>query len=488
MEDILAVSRNTSWRPPLEENDDYQALHGVSMSPNYLGTPARQGRGEGGDDLINFRDPSILPPRSSHDGYYGSSRPWWFPAQPPSSDQRNNPQQLPPIVDLHVSAIGSRSVSSSVLGGSSSSSDDHTPGETPLPTSIPLIHRPSGRSHYSTSPTPSRDSSLRIQQEQEKHDRFNNRISQAIMARLRASQRPSATTAPVRAYSHCTTIGSEVSRAPSYPIISMSRTQTDVMRSSYTPHNVYCQGVEDSSERLWPSLMLPPTPSPSPTHTLRMVEGLLDPVTNRPPQASTASFQDHNDYSRRFNGCVCFPYLLFRKISGLKSSVFRCHFFYSLLMIIFKVRLLWRPWIWVKEGHEFRQVLLLLLLLALLFCFLDTLNNIITGKERYFNRLVRRVFSFSSCYTSFQKSVVPALFGFHHVAKQTSQYCARYNQAAAQHDQQHTRTVKDMALPPQLFRALENLRDQVKDAIWALSSCLCQQTPAVKINGRTCKF
>ncbi|KIM36166.1 hypothetical protein M413DRAFT_449359 [Hebeloma cylindrosporum] len=42
-----------------------------------------------------------------------------------------------------------------------------------------------------------------------------------------------------------------------------------------------------------------------------------------------------------------------------------------------------------------------------------------------------------------------------------------------------------MAVPPQLFRALENLRDQAKDAIWALSSCLCQQTPKVKINGRT---
>lgn len=42
-----------------------------------------------------------------------------------------------------------------------------------------------------------------------------------------------------------------------------------------------------------------------------------------------------------------------------------------------------------------------------------------------------------------------------------------------------------MALPPQLFRALENFKDQAKDAFWALSSCLCQQTPKVKINGRT---
>lgn len=50
------------------------------------------------------------------------------------------------------------------------------------------------------------------------------------------------------------------------------------------------------------------------------------------------------------------------------------------------------------------------------------------------------------------------------------------------------KAVKGMALPPQLFRAFENFRDQAKDAIWALSSCLCQQTPAVKINGRTCEF
>ncbi|KAF8907261.1 kinase-like domain-containing protein [Gymnopilus junonius] len=42
-----------------------------------------------------------------------------------------------------------------------------------------------------------------------------------------------------------------------------------------------------------------------------------------------------------------------------------------------------------------------------------------------------------------------------------------------------------MSLPPQLLRSLENFRDQAKDAIWALTSCLCQQTAKVKINGRT---
>lgn len=45
-----------------------------------------------------------------------------------------------------------------------------------------------------------------------------------------------------------------------------------------------------------------------------------------------------------------------------------------------------------------------------------------------------------------------------------------------------------MSFPPQLIRTLETLRDQAKDAVWALSSCLCQQTPKIKINGRTCKL
>ncbi|THV07287.1 other/NAK protein kinase [Dendrothele bispora CBS 962.96] len=42
-----------------------------------------------------------------------------------------------------------------------------------------------------------------------------------------------------------------------------------------------------------------------------------------------------------------------------------------------------------------------------------------------------------------------------------------------------------MALPPQFLRALDNFKDQAKDALWALSSCLCQQSAKVKINGRT---
>ncbi|KAJ6520895.1 other/NAK protein kinase [Mycena vulgaris] len=40
----------------------------------------------------------------------------------------------------------------------------------------------------------------------------------------------------------------------------------------------------------------------------------------------------------------------------------------------------------------------------------------------------------------------------------------------------------------QLLRALDSLKDQTKDALWALSSCLCQQSAKVKINGRTFKI
>ncbi|KAJ7364356.1 other/NAK protein kinase [Mycena albidolilacea] len=39
-----------------------------------------------------------------------------------------------------------------------------------------------------------------------------------------------------------------------------------------------------------------------------------------------------------------------------------------------------------------------------------------------------------------------------------------------------------------LLRAFDNFKDQTKDAIWALSSCLCQQSAKVKINGRTFKI
>ena len=37
-----------------------------------------------------------------------------------------------------------------------------------------------------------------------------------------------------------------------------------------------------------------------------------------------------------------------------------------------------------------------------------------------------------------------------------------------------------------LLRAFDSLIDQAKDALWAVSSCVCQQSAKVKINGRTC--
>ncbi|KAG6828541.1 hypothetical protein H0H92_007619 [Tricholoma furcatifolium] len=39
--------------------------------------------------------------------------------------------------------------------------------------------------------------------------------------------------------------------------------------------------------------------------------------------------------------------------------------------------------------------------------------------------------------------------------------------------------------PPQFFSVFESFKDQAKDAIYALTSCLCQQSAKVKINGRT---
>jgi serine/threonine kinase 16 len=42
-----------------------------------------------------------------------------------------------------------------------------------------------------------------------------------------------------------------------------------------------------------------------------------------------------------------------------------------------------------------------------------------------------------------------------------------------------------MSISPQFLRALDSIKDQVKDALWALSSCICQQSAKVKINGRT---
>ena len=157
MEDILAVSRyNTSWRPPLEADDDehYLAAPGRSLSSNYPKASGSQGERRPFDDLhsviggrngsaesanangasLAFRSqppvaqtpygsthsrgpPLLFPSHSSNDSSHGSSRPWWGP-EPLNINKRNNSQKTPLTVDSHVSAIGRRSDSSLGVGGS----------------------------------------------------------------------------------------------------------------------------------------------------------------------------------------------------------------------------------------------------------------------------------------------------------------------------------------------------------------------------------
>ncbi|KAL5526455.1 ENV7 [Sanghuangporus sanghuang] len=45
-----------------------------------------------------------------------------------------------------------------------------------------------------------------------------------------------------------------------------------------------------------------------------------------------------------------------------------------------------------------------------------------------------------------------------------------------------------MSLPPQLLQSLDGLKERVKDALYAFTSCLCHQSAKVKINGRTFKI
>lgn len=47
--------------------------------------------------------------------------------------------------------------------------------------------------------------------------------------------------------------------------------------------------------------------------------------------------------------------------------------------------------------------------------------------------------------------------------------------------------IQNMALS-YLASTFDTLKEQAKDAIWALSSCLCQQSAKIKINGRTCQY
>ena len=307
--------------------------------------------------------PISLSSYSSNDSH-GSSRPWWWEksTEPLNVHKRNSSQNLSPTVDSHVSAIGRRSISSLGLGGSSSSNGHLGPGssgETLLPgnrhTSIPEqpkpVHKLSGRRHYSTPPTAfvGRNSSLEYgtertpppqqqqqqQQVEEQNQRYrgNRSLSQIILARILASRR-SSNASTEKAYSQCTTLESEES-APSRtsshmyspsllnPPIAMSQTVVPP-RTSYTfpRQHLLPTPRQDTSRGLvrWPmaDVTLPPpfpaAPSPVPTDTSSMVEGLLHPrlgmALGSSQRASAMSLRDHEDYTRPING-VCFPFVFF---------------------------------------------------------------------------------------------------------------------------------------------------------------------------------
>ena len=43
-----------------------------------------------------------------------------------------------------------------------------------------------------------------------------------------------------------------------------------------------------------------------------------------------------------------------------------------------------------------------------------------------------------------------------------------------------------MAYQDLILRKLDSLKDQAKDALWAVTSCVCKPAAKIKINGRTC--
>jgi len=306
------------------------------------------------------RGPFISPSYSNDS--YGYPRPLWAPTEPLNINKLNSSQKLSPTVDSHVSANGRRSASSLGHGDSTSSNGHHGPGssgETLLPrgssnrsTLIPepprLVHKLIGRRHDSTPPTAfvGRESSLeydtqlmrieeRQQEERSQQDRANKSISQVILARIRASRRTS-DGSTIKAYSQCTTLeseGSAPSRTSSYmyspsllnPPISMSMTvphsphggTTSTTRSSYTFQSSLLplrQDIATTSKGnvRWPDIGIPPrppsAPSPVPTDTSSMVEGLLHPrlgmALASSQQASVMSLRDHEDYTRPINGLV----------------------------------------------------------------------------------------------------------------------------------------------------------------------------------------
>lgn len=349
MEDIFAASRNASWRSPLEadDDDDYFAPYGRSISPNFPRSFGSHGHddgrffddhlsaeGNGSAESADASGASLMkapvaqtfhrsknPKDPSNYSSDHTSRPWWHNTEPLNVNKRSNSQQPPLSVDSHVSARSTGSSGEAFLLGEKTRRSSIT---EPKP-----IHKTSGRRHYFTPPTAfvlGHDSSLeyatrRIRQhqdEQKQQDLIDQSISQIILARLR---RPSTATT-VNSCSQYTTIRSEglgSSRTPShmYPPSLLNPPMVVAPSqgvSSHTPDNMINQhrypGAGETSERLfWPSVILPPaSPAPS-TDTSSMVEGLLHPrlgtALAQSQQASFTSLRDHEDYTRPIIG-VCF--------------------------------------------------------------------------------------------------------------------------------------------------------------------------------------
>jgi len=328
---------------------DANAFGALPMQTAFGGRPRMPSVGQTLHGPTNPMGPLAFP-SYSYNGNHGISRPW-SSTEPLNINKRINSQRPPPTVDSHNSAVESRSASSIGSGGGSFPNGYHDPGSsgeallsrgntgrTSITEPKPIL-RLDGRGRCSSPPTAfvsRRDSGLeygtkRIQQhqeEQKQQDRADKSISQIILARLRASRTPST----VKAYSQCTTLTSEESapsRAPSYvyspslsnPHISLPQTllPRGVTGGSYATPNQrphHRQGVGDTSEGLlWHGATLPHAPSPAPTDTSSMVEGLLHPrlgmVLAQSQQASATSLRDHEDYTRPINGVSLFFTLSF---------------------------------------------------------------------------------------------------------------------------------------------------------------------------------
>ena len=327
--DVLPVSRNSSWRSPLEGDDDenYMTTYDrSSMFPNYPEMGSQQGHGE------RLLGPLVSSSYSSNDvndvnDVNDASRPWWANTKPLSINKPNLSQRLPLAVNSAVStsSLGlSRGSSSKGHDGSGSSGEGLLSRSNTKENSIArpkLIHK-LRRKHHSTPPTAfvlGRDDSFeygmrRIQQRQGKQKATESSVPQDILAHLR---RP-------KTYSPSATIRSQDWASPSdilpYPPIHIPQIVPlpHGSRGHFPSDIIHQHRGSDTSERLlWPSVTLPlvaPSPTPS-TDTRSTIEGLLHPrlrmmALTQSHRTSATSLRDYEDYTRPING-VCFYTLIF---------------------------------------------------------------------------------------------------------------------------------------------------------------------------------